>query len=964
MTSDQRRLRAFMERCLVRYRRLSPGQVELSGMRVLQQLRKNAEWQRDGLPSELPGGSDDAIVASGFSRTSAAVVTATLIGVIAVTVVRQVVIRRDTGATIEVGRASLQRSAAAESIALKLNAGIPWGGVVRSDDVDGCTLALPDGSKVEMRARAQLALERAPDGVRISLGTGSIIVTAAKQPHGHLYVQTRDVTVSVVGTVFLVSAEEDGSRVAVIEGVVRVREKDGEKSLRSGEQVSTSTRLEPRAVKDEIAWSHNAVRHLSLLAVSVSAAVQQAPLPTPAPPPAGPTPQSGGTTSTPPASGRGGNPNAAIGSPSGIVNPSASDAALSAPNLGTSTISGIVTDAATGAPLEGALVSLFASGLPGEPLVNRPPQMTDSKGRFIFPRLAASKAYSLRASRPGFLNGGYQMVPGRPGTDAGIKLADGEWMREANVKLWRPAAISGMVRDERGEPFVGVPVRMLLGTIVAGRWRWAGGPVTQTDDRGVYRFGGLAQGRYLVQVPSIQITLPSGEVALYHPPAAATTAATSAPAPPRDVLHVMREPDGSGVVAGVFAQTAPDDRGSVYASVFHPAARSIDEAEPIALGFGAERTSVDIFMTPLPSVSVSGTVVGPPDAVAGVPVRIAHVGNELLGQGGDAGLTTTDAAGRFTFHRIPAGDYAIVASTSVADFRMSGAEPGLMPQDANPLNVYQSLMPHNGLLLALRRVRGRPDVTGRLQITVGNHPVSGLVIPVQSAVSVSGYFEWDGSETPPAALPLSLAFIGLEPADDVTLGEQLAVRTNGSARREFTFENVMPGRYVFGNVEARLPRPDSPFPVPAYWLVGATWNGRDIIDAPLEVSGDGPVTGIVLRMSSKTNKLTGTVRGQDGRLATEAVVIAFPPLRAAWMESGLSAVRFRTAAVAPDGTYEFPTMIPGDYLLAAVPAEDQARRVDPEFLASISRAATRMSVGVASTLTQDLRLLDTSGGQR
>jgi uncharacterized protein (TIGR03435 family) len=127
-------------------------------------------------------------------------------------------------------------------------------------------LTLADGSLVEMRSQSELSLERAADGMRIRLGTGSIIVNAAKQPSGHLYVQTKDMTVSVVGTIFLVNAETDGSRVAVIEGEVRVHEGTNDTKLRPGEQVSTSPRLEVRSVKEEIAWSRQADAHLAILA--------------------------------------------------------------------------------------------------------------------------------------------------------------------------------------------------------------------------------------------------------------------------------------------------------------------------------------------------------------------------------------------------------------------------------------------------------------------------------------------------------------------------------------------------------------------------------------------------------------------------------------------------------------------------------------------------------------------------
>jgi uncharacterized protein (TIGR03435 family) len=137
---------------------------------------------------------------------------------------------------------------------------------VETDDGNGAMLTLADGSRVEMRAQSQLAFEQAVDGVRIRLRSGSIIVNAAKQPAGHLYVQTNDVTVAVVGTVFLVNAAGDGSRVAVIQGEVRVQEGKLETRLRPGEQVSTSPTLAARPLKEEIAWSRQKDAHLAILA--------------------------------------------------------------------------------------------------------------------------------------------------------------------------------------------------------------------------------------------------------------------------------------------------------------------------------------------------------------------------------------------------------------------------------------------------------------------------------------------------------------------------------------------------------------------------------------------------------------------------------------------------------------------------------------------------------------------------
>jgi uncharacterized protein (TIGR03435 family) len=70
-------------------------------------------------------------------------------------------------------------------------------------------------------------------------------------------------TVTVDGTVFLVNAGTDGSRVGVIEGEVRVREGERETRLRPGEQLATSAVLAARPVRDDILWSRNAKVHLA-----------------------------------------------------------------------------------------------------------------------------------------------------------------------------------------------------------------------------------------------------------------------------------------------------------------------------------------------------------------------------------------------------------------------------------------------------------------------------------------------------------------------------------------------------------------------------------------------------------------------------------------------------------------------------------------------------------------------------
>jgi uncharacterized protein (TIGR03435 family) len=136
---------------------------------------------------------------------------------------------------------------------------------VRTSPEAGRVLELSDGSTIEIRSNSELSVDRADDGLRIHLTRGDVIVNAAKQQSGHLYVQTEDLQARVAGTVFLVSATKEGSRVAVIEGDVRVRQGATEKQLLPGEEVTTSPLLKPAPLREEIAWSHSAPAHLALL---------------------------------------------------------------------------------------------------------------------------------------------------------------------------------------------------------------------------------------------------------------------------------------------------------------------------------------------------------------------------------------------------------------------------------------------------------------------------------------------------------------------------------------------------------------------------------------------------------------------------------------------------------------------------------------------------------------------------
>ncbi len=139
------------------------------------------------------------------------------------------------------------------------------GDEVRTAKGSRAVVRLLDGSLVEMGERSDLSVSRAWKGTTIHLDGGQVIVQAAKQKSGRLYVATDDGLVSVKGTIFSVNHGTKGSRVAVIEGVVRVNFGENTSDLTAGEQATSSPSVSKVPIQNEIAWSKNSAKYLALL---------------------------------------------------------------------------------------------------------------------------------------------------------------------------------------------------------------------------------------------------------------------------------------------------------------------------------------------------------------------------------------------------------------------------------------------------------------------------------------------------------------------------------------------------------------------------------------------------------------------------------------------------------------------------------------------------------------------------
>jgi hypothetical protein len=168
-------------------------------------------------------------------------------------------------ATVQAAEGQVFQVADTRTASVATGAKLQKGERVRTAKDAHAVVRLGDGSLIEMKERSELYLTKTGQGTTIHLDRGSIVVEAAKQKDGKLFVETADSLVSVTGTVFSVNNGTKGSRVSVIEGEVSLNHAGSDRVLRPGEQVTTSPYISTIPIKDEVAWSKKAGQYASML---------------------------------------------------------------------------------------------------------------------------------------------------------------------------------------------------------------------------------------------------------------------------------------------------------------------------------------------------------------------------------------------------------------------------------------------------------------------------------------------------------------------------------------------------------------------------------------------------------------------------------------------------------------------------------------------------------------------------
>lgn len=167
-------------------------------------------------------------------------------------------------ATVQAADGAVYLVEDAKTQPLTSGAKLARGQVIRTAKDARAVVRLGDGTLIEMKERSEFSVNQTLRGTTIHLGSGSVIVEAAKQKD-RLFLDTGDSLVAVTGTIFSANAGTKGSRVSVVEGSVNLDHNGKERVLNAGEQATTSAAIQTVPVKDEVAWSRNAAKYSQTL---------------------------------------------------------------------------------------------------------------------------------------------------------------------------------------------------------------------------------------------------------------------------------------------------------------------------------------------------------------------------------------------------------------------------------------------------------------------------------------------------------------------------------------------------------------------------------------------------------------------------------------------------------------------------------------------------------------------------
>jgi len=332
-----------------------------------------------------------------------------------------------------------------------------------------------------------------------------------------------------------------------------------------------------------------------------------------------------------------------------------------------------------------------------------------------------------------------------------------------------------------------------------------------------------------------------------------------------------------------------------YPSLFYPASPDFAGASAIKTAAGTERQGIDFQLDRIPVYSVRGNITG-----IGEDQKMSRLMLVLMPKGDPIqeararGAQLDRRTGKFAFRGIPRGDYILSAST----------------------------------------VNEGVSYGARLDISISDSSINGLVVPFRAAMEIKGSIQMeDGGNSNSAASPR----VDLHPDEPMTMYNYPTEVEDPAANGDFVLKPVLPGRWALQ--VNNLP--------PNSYVKSIRFGDQEVTGGIVNIAQDaaGPLKIVV---SAKAATIEGNVAGADGPcmvfIVSENATAAIPNQPSTGTDA--------------QGHFILAGLAPGSYRLFAL--DPSAGNPDPDLLKKLDSRGETVSVGEGEKASTQLQFIPAS----
>jgi hypothetical protein len=228
---------------------------------------------------------------------------------------------------------------------------------------------------------------------------------------------------------------------------------------------------------------------------------------------------------------------------------------------------------------------------------------------------------------------------------------------------------------------------------------------------------------------------------------------------------------------------------------------------------------------------------------------------------------------------------------------------------------------------------------GRAVVAVEGQSEVSASISLAPPRTISGFVNFDVERRPDFSRAKVMVTLSQAPGVSIPFFGQMPqaeVGFDGS----FTLKGVTPGKYVLR----------AQYGIQKSCII----NGEDVLDFPLNFTGERDISGAIITVIDKPSEVSGTLTDAAGKVPVEYSIIVASSDERYWTAGSR---RIAVARPGPDGQFTIRNLPAGGYILAAVTDLEPGGQYDPAFLKTLAgEASMRIAVADGAKLTQNLRI--------